>query len=142
MMRSLTGMDAAFLSLETPTTPMHVGVALLLAGIGLYGVLNYTVVQRQREIGIRMALGARRATVAGLVTAEVARMVAVGGVVGALLGAASAKYVEALLSGVKAHDVEMMVIPMVAVLCVAMIATVPAVMYALEVEPAEILRAE
>jgi predicted permease len=118
------------------------GVALLLAGVGLYGVLNYSVVQRHREIGIRMALGAKRETVAMLVTAGVARMVMIGGVVGAFMGAVSAKYVETLLYGVKAHDAEMMVIPMVTVVCVAAMATAPAVMYALNVEPAEILRAE
>jgi len=69
-------------------------------------------------------------------------MVMIGGVVGAFMGAVSAKYVETLLYGVKAHDAEMMVIPMVTVVCVAAMATAPAVMYALNVEPAEILRAE
>jgi putative ABC transport system permease protein len=53
-------------------------VALLLGGIGLYGVLDYGVLQRQREIGIRVAIGAQAADIARRVTAEVFRMVAVG----------------------------------------------------------------
>jgi predicted permease len=118
------------------------GVALLLAGIGLYGVLNYSVVQRRREIGIRMALGAGRAMVAGLVTAEVARMVALGGVAGCAVAIGAAKYLETLLYQMKAGAWEQTLLPSVAILSVALVATVPAVMYALEVEPAEILRAE
>jgi hypothetical protein len=118
------------------------GLALLLAGIGLYGVLNYSVVQRRREIGIRMALGARRARVAGLVTAEVARMVVLGGVTGCVVAIGAAKYLEVLLYQVKASTWEQTLLPSAAILCVAVVATMPAVMYAMDVEPAEILRAE
>jgi ABC-type antimicrobial peptide transport system permease subunit len=118
------------------------GVALLLSGIGLYGVLNYSVVQRRKEISIRMALGARRARVAGLVTAEVARMVALGSLTGCALAMGAAKYVASLLYEVKPGAWEQTLLPMAAILCVALVATVPAVLYALEVEPAEILRAE
>ena len=118
------------------------GVALLLAGIGLYGVLNYSVMQRRKEIGIRMALGAKRGTVAGLVTTEVARMVLAGAAMGCLLGMGMAKYVASLLYQVKAGAWEQTLLPLAAILCVAMMATLPAVMHALEVEPAEILRAE
>lgn len=118
------------------------GVALLLSGIGLYGVLNYSMVQRRREIGIRMALGARRATVTGLVTAEVARMVALGGVTGGALAIGAARFVASLMYQVKAGTWEQTLLPSAAILCVAMIATVPAVTYALEVQPAEILRTE
>jgi ABC-type antimicrobial peptide transport system permease subunit len=118
------------------------GVALLLAGIGLYGVLNYSVTQRRREIGIRMALGAKRGEVAGLVTTEVARIVITGGVAGCLLGLGAAKYAASLLYQVKAGAWQETLLPLAAILCVAMVATIPALMYALEVEPAEILRAE
>ncbi len=53
-------------------------VALLLAGIGLYGVLDYSVLQRRREIGIRMAIGAQAGDIARRVTADVFAMVLVG----------------------------------------------------------------
>ena len=60
-------------------------VALLLAGIGLYGVLDYSVLQRRREIGIRMAIGAQAGDIARRVTAEVFRMVLAGALAGLAL---------------------------------------------------------
>jgi ABC-type antimicrobial peptide transport system permease subunit len=118
------------------------GVALLLAGIGLYGVLNYSVLQRRREIGIRMALGARRGRVSRLVAAEVFRMVVVGSVAGWALGMGSARYIELLLYQVKAAEPDMLTLPPLAILGVAVVATLPAVLRALRIEPAEILRSE
>jgi ABC-type antimicrobial peptide transport system permease subunit len=57
-------------------------LATILAAIGLYGVLAYTVVQRTREIGLRMALGAAPSRVRGMVLGQVSRMTLVGGIVG------------------------------------------------------------
>jgi predicted permease len=72
-------------------------VALLLAGIGLYAVLNYSVVQRRREIGIRMAIGSTRAGIVRIVTLDVFPMIALGGCAGVVLGFGAARYVESLL---------------------------------------------
>ncbi len=66
------------------------GVALLLAGVGLYGVLDYSVVQRRREIGIRVAIGAPSGSIARLVTVEIFAMVVAGAMVGLGLGLAAA----------------------------------------------------
>jgi putative ABC transport system permease protein len=76
-------------------------VGLLLAAMGLYGVLNYSVVQRERELGVRIALGAASANIAQLVTVRVMAMVVLGAIVGVFLGLLSVRYVEALLYGVK-----------------------------------------
>ena len=79
-------------------------VALLLAGVGLYGVLDYSVAQRRREIGIRLALGAQADEIVRRVTAEVFSMLILGAVVGLGMGIASESYVDALLYQVKTTD--------------------------------------
>jgi predicted permease len=117
-------------------------VALLLAGIGLYGVLNYSVLQRRREIGIRVAVGARGGAIIQLVIRSVFTMVVAGLAAGVGLGLASARYMESLFFQVKASDGSMLVLPCAVILAVATVATVPAVLRALRIDPVEILRAE
>jgi predicted permease len=117
-------------------------VALLLAGIGLYAVLNYSVQQRRREIGIRMAVGAPRSRIVGLVTHDVLLTVVLGGCAGLTLGFGAARYVESLFYQVKATDAEMIALPVCAILLTAVAATFPAVLRALRTDPTEILRAE
>src|SRR5688572_23546387 len=68
-------------------------LALVLAGIGLYGVLNYSVIQQRREIGIRMALGARSAHVVRRVTADMFGSVCLGLAIGVAAGVASGSFV-------------------------------------------------
>lgn len=117
-------------------------VALLLAGIGLYAVLNYTVLQRRREIGIRMAIGSTRAGIVRLVTLDVFLMIALGGCAGVALGFGTARYVQSLFYQVKATDADMIALPGCAILLTALVATLPAVLRALRTDPTEILRAE
>lgn len=117
-------------------------VALLLAGIGLYAVLNYSVLQRRREIGIRMAIGSTRAGIVRIVTVDVLRMIALGGCAGVALGFGAARYVEALFYQVKATDADMIASPTCAILLTALVATVPAVLRALRTDPTEILRSQ
>ena len=118
------------------------GVALLLAAVGLYGVLDYSVLQRRREIGIRMAIGAHAATIARLVTAEVFTMVLVGALAGLALGMASVRYIEALLYQVRAGDPAMLALPALTILAAALLAALPAVFHAVRIDPAAMLRAE
>lgn len=117
-------------------------VALLLGGIGLYGVLNYSMLQRRREIGIRVAVGARGGAIVRLVTRSVISRVAAGLVAGAGLGLASARYMESLFFQVKASDASTLAIPVAVILAVVAAATVPAVLRALRIDPVEILRTE
>ena len=118
------------------------GVALLLAGIGLYAVLNYSVLQRRREIGIRMAIGSSRAGIVRIVTLDVFVMIALGACAGMALGFGAARYVASLFYEVKATDAEMIALPACAILLTAIVATFPAVLRALRTDPTEILRAE
>jgi predicted permease len=115
-------------------------VALLLAGVGLYGVLYYSVLQRRREIGIRMAVGAQAGGVARLVTRDVFAMVLVGAVVGAGLGMLSVRYVESLFYQVRATDLQMLAIPSLAILVGALLAALRPVMQAVRIDPASMLR--
>ena len=117
-------------------------VALLLAGIGLYAVLNYSVLQRRREIGIRMAIGSTRAGIVRIVTLDVFLMIALGGCTGVALGFGAARYVGSLFYQVKATDADMIALPACAILLTALVATLPAVLRALRTDPTEILRAE
>jgi predicted permease len=117
-------------------------VALLLAGIGLYAVLNYSILQRRREIGIRMAIGSTRAGIVRIVTLDVFLMIALGGCAGVALGFGAARYVESLFYQVKATDGDMIALPACAILLTALVATLPAVLRALRTDPTEILRAE
>ena len=117
-------------------------VALLLAGIGLYAVLNYSVLQRRREIGIRMAIGSTRAGIVRIVTLDVFLMIALGGCAGVAFGFSAARYVESLFYQVKATDADMIALPAGAILLITLVATLPAVLRALRTDPTEILRVE
>ena len=117
-------------------------VALLLAGIGLYGVLDYSVVQRRREIGIRMAIGAQPGDIALRVTADVFRMVLAGALLGLALGMASVRYIAALLYQVKPGGLAMLAVPALTILWAALVAALPAVIRAVRIDPAEMLRLE
>jgi predicted permease len=116
--------------------------ALLLAGIGLYGVLDYSVVQRRREIGIRIAIGAQASHVARRVTAEALAMVLLGAAAGVMLGMTSVRYIQTLLYDVKPTDVSLMALPSLTILISALVAALPAVVRAVRIDPAAILRAE
>jgi putative ABC transport system permease protein len=93
-------------------------LAVLLAAIGLYGVISYTVAQRTNEIGVRMALGAQRSGVIGLILGEVAVLMAIGIVVGIGLTLAGSKAASSLLYGLKPRD------PLTLVLAIVILAAI------------------
>jgi len=117
-------------------------VALLLAGVGLYGILDYSVLQKRREIGIRMAIGATATHIARRVTAEVLLMVVIGGIAGIAAGTASVRYIETLLYQTNATEFGMLAIPALSIVAVAAIAATPAIFRAIRIDPAAILRAD
>jgi predicted permease len=117
-------------------------VALLLAGLGLYGVLEYGVWQRRREIGIRVAVGARPRQVAIHVTARFLGTLLAGAVAGLGFSLASVRYIEPLLYQVRPSSAAMLLIPTVAVTVGVSIAALPAVIHALRIDVARLLRTE
>jgi ABC-type antimicrobial peptide transport system permease subunit len=117
-------------------------VALLLAGVGLYGVLDYSVLQRRREIGIRMAIGAQAGDIARSVTVDVFSMVLAGAIAGLALGIASVRYIDSLLYQVRASDPGMLALPWLTILTAALLAAAPAVIRAVRIDPVAMLRAD
>jgi predicted permease len=117
-------------------------VAILLAAVGLYGVLNYALLQRRREIGIRLAIGAPAMNIARLFILEAAVMVIVGVAIGLTLGVLSIPYVEGLLYNVQATDIKMLAIPLLVLSTTALLAAVPPTVRAIRIDPMGTLRAE
>jgi predicted permease len=95
-------------------------LATLLAAVGLYGVLAYTVAQRTKEFGLRMALGADSARVRGLVLRQVGRMTLVGGFVGLAVAFAIGKFASSLLFGLEGHDPAVLTVSAVMLTLVAL----------------------
>jgi ABC-type antimicrobial peptide transport system permease subunit len=80
------------------------GVALVIAALGIYGVMAYTVAQRTREIGIRMALGAARADVLRLVVGQAMRLTLVGAGLGLAIAWALTQFMRSMLFGIRPDD--------------------------------------
>jgi predicted permease len=118
------------------------GLALLLAVVGLYGVLNYSVQQRRREIGIRMAVGAQAGAIVRLVTMSIFTVVSVGAVAGLAAGIASAPYIEPLLYGVKPTEWSVLAVPLLTIVAATLLASLPGALHAARTDPALVLRAD
>jgi predicted permease len=116
--------------------------ALVLAGIGLYGVLHYSVLQRRREIGIRIAVGAQARGIARLVAMDIFSVVGAGALGGLALGMVSVRFVETLFYQVKPTDPAVMGFPWLMMLLTALAAAVAPVMRAVRIDPVEMLRAD
>lgn len=117
-------------------------LALVLAGVGIFGVTAYAVGQRRREFGIRVALGAQPAHVCALVLGRVGLLAGAGVVLGAALALGLGGLMSGILFGVEPSDLPAMSAAMAAVALTALIASLAPLRHALRVNPAETLRAE
>jgi ABC-type antimicrobial peptide transport system permease subunit len=114
----------------------------LLAAIGLYGVLAYSVAQRTREIGLRMALGAGGPTVRGMVLRNVLVMTLVGGTVGLLGALALGRGAQSLLFEMEGHDPVVLVGSAILLAAVSLLAGYIPALRASRVDPMQALRYE
>jgi predicted permease len=115
-------------------------LATLLAAVGLYGVLAYTVAQRTREIGVRMALGADAAKVRIMVMRQVGAMIGVGLVVGVLAAIGLGRAASSLLYGLKGHDPVVFSAAVLLLILVALTAGYLPALRASKVHPMQALR--
>jgi ABC-type antimicrobial peptide transport system permease subunit len=118
------------------------GLALVLAIIGLYGVLSYIVAMRRRELGLRLALGAERGQMLGLVVREGIRQIALGAVAGIVIVGVTASRITSLLYGVSPRDPGVMLAALAVLAgCALMAALVPA-RRAMTIDPMTAIRDE
>lgn len=114
----------------------------LIAGVGIYGVLAYLVAQRTREIGIRVALGARRGAIVGSVLALTAKYVFAGLAVGTLAGWTLSTLIRGLLFAVQPHDIAVYFVTAFAICGLAAVAALVPARRAASVDPIVALRCE
>ena len=128
--------------LQTGLLCLFAGVALLLAGVGIYGLLTYAVTQRVREIGIRLALGAQRRAVLALVLAQGMRLALIGVGTGVALAWALTRVMRTLLYEVRPTDLLTFTIVPLVLLAVASLACYFPARRATRIDPMEALRYE
>jgi len=117
-------------------------LALILAAIGIYGLIAYSVGQRTHEIGIRMALGAKSPDVLRMVLQEGLKMTVIGGTIGLALALPLPKVFDAIFDGLHLHEPELYFILPAVILAVAMLATYIPARRAMRVDPMVALRHE
>jgi putative ABC transport system permease protein len=114
--------------------------ALLLAALGIYGVLSYSVSQRTREIGLRMALGASGGNTVALIVRNSVAMVAIGGVIGLIAATLLARSMEGILFGVEPFDVPSFALAATTLLIAGVLASLLPALRTTRVDPVVALR--
>ena len=114
--------------------------ALIVAGVGLFAVLSYSVTQRAREIGVRSAIGARPIDIVRLVLSQALGMAAVGVALGLLLATAAVRVLSSFLYGIGPYDPVTLVFAVALLLTVALAAAVIPARRAARVDPISVIR--
>jgi ABC-type antimicrobial peptide transport system permease subunit len=129
-------------AVQTRVLMTFTGVAILLAGLGIYGLLSFTVSLRQQEFGIRMALGARQGDIFKMVLTRGAILAIAGLVPGLVLAYFAARWLESLLAGVKPGDLATFSGATVLCFTATLLGTLLPALRAIRVDPTTVMRAE
>jgi putative ABC transport system permease protein len=121
---------------------LFAGIALLLAVIGIYGVISYSVGERRHELGLRMALGAQRGQVLGLVLRQAMALSLVGVMIGVAGSFVATPLLAKFLYGVKAHDLLTLVLVSSLLMAVTSVASYVPARNATKIDPMQALRHE
>jgi len=127
-------------SLNTTLLTVFAGVSLLLAMIGVYGVMSYTVAQHTREIGIRIALGAQPRAILKLIMGRGFVLVSIGVAVGILASLGLTRFIESMLFGVRPTDPLTFAMIVVLLVFIALLACLIPALRAMHVDPIVVLR--
>jgi len=141
-MDEVRSISVAVYSFSSVTLGIFAGVALLLAAIGIYGVMAFAVTQRTHEIGIRMALGAKTRDVLKLVVMNGMKLALVGVAIGLAGAWALSRFMKTLLFGVQATDVLTFGVVSICLLFAALLACYLPARRATKVDPLVALRYE
>jgi putative ABC transport system permease protein len=141
-MEELLGLETAPRRTQTAVLALFACAAMLLAGLGLHGLLSFGVSQRRQEIGVRVALGATGARVVRLVVGEGLVLSVAGGVAGLGLAYAAARWFESLLAGVQPSDPPIYLAAAVLTAVVTLSGSLVPALRALRVDPVTAIRAE
>jgi putative ABC transport system permease protein len=118
------------------------GIALFLAAIGIYGVLSFFVLQRRKEIGVRLALGARRTNILELVLWQGARLIGIGVAIGLVAAPIAARALASLLFGVRPTDLPTFLVVSLLLALLGLLACAVPALRATQVDPLVALRSE
>jgi predicted permease len=141
-MADILALDTASRRGQLQVLGMLAAVAVLLAGVGIYGLLAYTVAQRSQEIGVRLALGANRARVGRMIVADGMRLALIGIVPGIAGAYAAGRAMSALLFGIAPGDPATFAAGIAVTLLIASAGSVVPALRAVRVSPMAALRAE
>jgi putative ABC transport system permease protein len=141
-MRQAVGKALAGRTLNTLVFALFAGLALVLAAVGVIGLVAYSVAHRTNEIGIRMALGARPTAVLGMVVGEMLRPATAGVVIGIAASFAASRLLASMLYGVKPTAPHVLAAAAGCLVAAVLVATVLAARKAMRLDPVTVLRRE